>query len=41
VVRRARTGAIRDWQSQVATYVAPLVLASLPVVLFLMSGKPS
>jgi hypothetical protein len=40
VLRRARAGAIRGWQAAVATYVAPLVLASLFVVLFLMAGKP-
>jgi hypothetical protein len=41
VVRRARAGATQGWQGQLATYLAPLVLASLLVVLFLMSGKPS
>jgi hypothetical protein len=39
-LRRARTGAHRGWQAQVASYVAPVVLAALFVVLFLMAAKP-
>ena len=40
VLRRARAGETRGWQAQTASYVAPLVLAALLVVLFLMSAKP-
>lgn len=40
VLRRARRGELRGWQATVATYTAPLILAALVVVLFLMAAKP-
>ena len=40
VLRRARKGELRGWQAAVATYTAPLILATLFVVLFLMAAKP-
>jgi hypothetical protein len=40
VLRRARSGELRGWQAQLASYVAPLVFVVLLVVLFLMTGKP-
>lgn len=39
-LRRARAGAPRSWQAKIATYLAPVILAALFVVLFLMTGKP-
>ena len=40
VLRRARNAELRGWQATVATYVAPVILGALFVVLFLMAGKP-
>lgn len=39
-LRRARTGSSGGWQAQTATYVPPVVLAALVVVIVLMTGKP-
>lgn len=40
VLRRVRKGELRGWPAALASYVAPLILAALFVVLFLMSAKP-
>lgn len=40
VVRRARRGDLRGWQAQLASWLAPVGLALLLVVLFAMSAKP-
>lgn len=40
VLRRARAGQLGGWQAQTASYLSPVVLTALLVVLFLMSGKP-
>jgi hypothetical protein len=40
VLRRARSGALRGWQGRLTSYLAPLVLAALATVVFLMAGKP-
>jgi hypothetical protein len=41
VLRRVRAGHLGGWQAGLATYLAPLVLASMVVVLVLMAGKPT
>jgi hypothetical protein len=40
VLKRARAGQLKGWQAAVASYLAPVILASLWVVLFLMTAKP-
>lgn len=39
-LRRARTGRPGGWQALSATYVPPVLLAALVVVVVLMAGKP-
>jgi hypothetical protein len=41
VLRRVRKGQLGGWQSGLATFLAPLLLAAMVVVLVLMAGKPS
>jgi len=40
VLRRDRTGRPGGWQAATATYVPPVVLAALVVMIVLMAGKP-
>jgi hypothetical protein len=41
VLRRVRAGHLGGWQAGLATYLAPVVLAAMVVVLVLMAGKPT
>jgi hypothetical protein len=41
VVRRVRRGATAGWPAVAATYLAPLLLAAMVVVIVLMAGKPA
>jgi hypothetical protein len=41
VLRRTRAGHLTGWQASLATYLAPVLLAAMTVVLVLMAGKPS
>ena len=41
VLRRVRAGHLGGWQAGLATYLAPVVLAAMVVVLVLMAGKPA
>ena len=41
VLRRVRAGRLGGWQAGLATYLAPVVLAAMVVVLVLMAGKPT
>jgi NADH:ubiquinone oxidoreductase subunit 6 (subunit J) len=41
VLRRAKAGTIGGWQAKVATWLSPITMAALFVVLFVMAGKPS
>jgi hypothetical protein len=41
VLRRVRAGHLGGWQAGLATYLAPVVLAAMVVVLVLLAGKPT
>lgn len=41
VLRRVRSGHLGGWQAGVSTYLAPVLLAAMIVVLVLMAGKPT
>ena len=41
VLRRVRAGHLGGWQASLATYLAPLLLIAMTVVLVLMAGKPT